>query len=282
MQSTTSIVLSTLHAAQAFMTTHADALGHLNSSSSRSALDAIEQTLSEHAQTQAAARNGGTSAGSRLRVARDTLVVKYLRPIAAISEAQLSQSPDFATFKLPKNTRSVPSLVAAANGTADAASKYADAFISAGMKPTFVADLKSAVIELVAAEAAKGGTKTSRMGATSALEVHTKQAHKVIKQLDALIEPQLANDPALLVKWKATKRFSGKAPAISAATSNLAPAGETQTQVTGAMAATAGAVTPVVSTPPATAATVTTVTAAGQPGSTTAGGAQQAATAGSA
>ena len=59
----------------------------------------------------------------------------------------------------------------------------------------------------------------------SALQLNTQQAHRIVKQLDALIEPQLASDPALLVKWKATKRFSGKAPGVTTATTDSGSGG---------------------------------------------------------
>src|ERR1043166_2242341 len=114
MKSETSTVLSTLHAVQEFMTTHASELGNLNTSASRQDLDQIEATLSDHARAQARSKNGGSAAGTRTRVAKNALLVKYLRPISAIAQSKLSQSPDFAEFRLPKSTRSVPSLVAAA------------------------------------------------------------------------------------------------------------------------------------------------------------------------
>lgn len=222
MKSITSTVLSTLHAVQDFMTTHAGELGNLNTSASRQDLDSIEAALSNQARAQASSNNGGSAAGARTRVAKNALLVKYLRPIAAIAQAKLTQSPDFAGLKLPKSTRSVPQLVAAAQAMRDAAEKHADTLIAAGMAPTFLTDLDSATNEVLAAEALKGASLTSRLGATSALAASTKQAHKIVKALDALIEPLLANDPALLVKWKATKRFSGSAQAISAATTDSA------------------------------------------------------------
>jgi hypothetical protein len=222
MLSETSTALSTLHAVQAFMTTHADALGNLNTSASRQDLDSIESTLSNQALAQVSSRNGGTATQTRLRVAKNSLLVKYLRPMSAVAQAKLSQSPDFAELKLPKSTRSAQQLVTAAGAMGDAASKQADTFIAAGMAPTFLADLKSAVNDVIAAEASKSNTKSSRMGATSALKVNTSQARRVVKQLDALIEPQLANDPALLVKWKATKRFSSAGTAVSVATTDSA------------------------------------------------------------
>src|SRR6185312_11783085 len=96
MLSRTSTVLSTLHAVQDFMTTHANELGNLNTSASRQALDAIEGALSDYARAQAKSKNGGSAAGTRTRIAKNTLLVKYLRPIAAIAQTNLSQSPDYA------------------------------------------------------------------------------------------------------------------------------------------------------------------------------------------
>src|SRR5206468_4772326 len=104
-------------------------LGTLNTSGSRQDLDAIESTLSNQARAQAKSKNGGTAEGSRSRIAKNILLVKYLRPISAIAQSKLSQSPDFAALKLPKTTRSVPQLVAVAQAMGESAAKHADIFI---------------------------------------------------------------------------------------------------------------------------------------------------------
>lgn len=225
MLSKTSTVLSTLHGVQGFMTTHADALGSLNTSASREDLDAVEAQLSTHAATQAQSRYGSASAVTRNRVVRNALQVNYLRPISAIAEAKLASSPDLGTLRLPKNVRTTPQLLAAAEAMGQAAAKYAETFIAAGMAPTFLDDLHAAANAVKEAEATKGSVKSSRMGATKALRVYTEEANRVVRQLDALIEPALAGNPALLMKWKATKRFSAKTPAISAVSTDAATAG---------------------------------------------------------
>jgi len=217
MQSHTAITVNTLHAVQGFMDTNAKALGTINTSASRRDLDAIEAELSEHAAVQAGSKTAGKAAVTRKRVARNTLLVKYLRPIAAIAATNLTQSPDYGSLKLPNDVRNTPQLLAAAASMGDAAAKYADVFIAAGMAPTFLADLAAAVNDVKAADAARAGVVTSRMGATKALDSMTQRARKIVKQLDTLIEPQLANDTALLVKWKATKRFTGRTSPVSTA-----------------------------------------------------------------
>src|SRR5206468_8364983 len=142
---------------------------------SRQDLDSIEATLSNQALAQASSRNGGKSAGTRQRVTKSALLVKYLRPISAIAQAKLSQSPDFAELKLPKSTRSVNQLVASANAMAEAAAKHAETFSAAGLGPTFLAELHSAVSDVIAAEASQSSTKATGMGATKALKIHTSQ-----------------------------------------------------------------------------------------------------------
>lgn len=215
MRSRTSTVLSTLRGVREFMTTNASALGTLNHSDSRRDLDEIEAELSDHAVAQAGSRASRPSAAIRKRLAKDALVTKFLRPISAIAEAKLQQSPDFAGLRVPRNTGTTPRLLAAAAAIADAAAKHADVFIAAGMAPTFVADLQAAADEVQAAETAKCDTLTSQIGATKGLDTATRQARKIVRQLDALIEPLVAYDTSLLVKWKATKRFSGRVPEVA-------------------------------------------------------------------
>lgn len=237
MHSRTSTVLSTLHAVQDFMTANANALGTLNDSASRRDLDEVESTLSGLAVAQARSKNGSRSAVTRKRVVKNTLLVKYLRPISAISQAKLKQSADFAELRLPLPavTRTMPQLVSVAEAMGQAASRHAEVFIAAGMAPTFVADLASAVNDVRAAVTSQGATRSSQLGASKALETTAQQAVKIVRQLDALIEPLLAGNTALLVKWKATKRFSGRTPGVSVAASDSAqspsalPAGDSAT-----------------------------------------------------
>jgi hypothetical protein len=215
MLSHTSVVLSTLQNVQEFMTTNATALGSLNTSESRRALDIIEEALSGHATSQTRSKSGGKAAVARQRVLKSALLVKYLRPISAIAEAQLGQSPDFMEMKLPKALKTTPQLLAAAAAMGGAASKHAATFIAAGMSTDFIAELEAAAEAFKIGATVKGSVSSTQIGATGALKESTKQARKVVKQLDALVEPLLANNTSLLTKWKATKRFSGRTQAIA-------------------------------------------------------------------
>lgn len=210
----TSTVLTTLQNVQAFMTANAQALGSLNSSDSRKALDALEATLSTHAANQTRAKGGGKAAVARQRALKSALLVKHLRPISATAEAQLIESPNFIALKLPKNIRTTPQLLAAAKAMGDAAATYTDTFVKAGLAPTFLTDLQAAAEAVKEGSATRGTSLTSQIGATSGLKVATSRAHKIVKQLDALIVPMIAEQPALAAQWKATKRFSGKVQQI--------------------------------------------------------------------
>lgn len=216
--------LTTLHSVQDFMTNNASALGTINQSNSRQLLDQLAVTLRGYGVNQAGARSGRTTAVARLRVLRNALLVKYLRPISAIAEAQLSQSPDFTELKLPKSARTTQQLLNTAGAMEAAASKYADTFVKAGLAPTFIADLASAANDLQNALTAKASAFNSQKGATTGLVAASKQARKLVKQLDALIEPLLAGNPALLAQWKSAKKFTGRAQPIAGTTLSSAAA----------------------------------------------------------
>src|SRR4051812_3689882 len=210
--------LTTLHSVQEFMTSNASALGAISQSDSRHALDELAATLREHAVSQAGARSGRSTAIARLTVFRSALLVKYLRPISAIAEAQLSQSPDFTELKLPKRIPTTQQLLNTAGAMEKAAVRHAETFVKAGMTPTFLADLAAAANDLEHAFTAKASAFDSQQGATTGLRAVTKQARKIIKQLDALIEPVLVGNPALLAQWKSAKKFTGRARPIASAT----------------------------------------------------------------
>jgi len=225
MQGKTSIAVNTLHAVQEFMDTNDAALGNLNKSESRRDLDAVEAELSNHAATQSRSKTGAKAARAQRKAARDTLVVDYLRPISSTAATKLAQSPDIGALTLPKNLRTTPQYLAAAETMGEAAAKHADVFIAAGMAPTFVADLAAAADNLRAAEAAQASVVTSRLGATKGLDDAERLAHKVVKQVDAMIEPLIKNDTALLVKWKATKRFAARPGVVALPSTSLTQSG---------------------------------------------------------
>jgi hypothetical protein len=260
MRNTQSAVVMALRQVQDFMTTHADQLGNLNESDARTALDDVEATLSGYAASQTSARGGRKAAIARQSVLKNALLVKYLRPIAAIAEAQLDHAPDFAELTLPKPLSTISQLLAAATAMGNAAAKYRDTFVKAGMTPTFLAELEAAANALQHNTTSKSKAVSSHIGATSGLKVATKQAHKVVKQLNALIEAQLASNPALLAQWKATKRFTGRAQPVAGTT--ISSAGTVAVAPAPAAAVTA----PVVSAPevavPGTPAAVTASPAA--------------------
>jgi hypothetical protein len=218
MMSTQEITLNTLRKVQDFMTSNASALGTISHSSSRQALDELAATLRSHGVSQAGARSTRTTAVARLTVLRSALLVKYLRPISAIAEVQLSQSPDFTELKLPKGVRSTQQILNRAGAMGAAAARYADTFVKAGMSPTFLAELAAAANDLESAATAKARAFDSQKGATTGLTAVSKQARKIVRQLDALIEPVLAGNPALLAQWKSAKKFTGRAQPIASTT----------------------------------------------------------------
>jgi NAD-dependent DNA ligase len=118
-------------------------------------------------------------------------------------------------MKLPKALKTTPQLLAAAAAMGGAASKHVATFIAAGMSTDFIAELEAAAEAFKTGATVKGSVSSTQIGATGALKESTKQARKVVKQLDALVEPLLANNTSLLTKWKATKRFSGRTQAIA-------------------------------------------------------------------
>lgn len=264
--SRTSTVQNTLENVQLFMDKNAAVLGNLNTSASRKSLDDLEATLSSHAASQVGAASGTKAAIAKQRVLRNTLLVKSLRPISAIAEAQLNQSPDFIALKLPRATRTTQQILAVADSMGTAAVPHADTFIQAGMPATFLADLKTAAAALKAGAALRGHTAKSQIGATSGLRAATRQAGKIIKALDALIEPALANNPALLSQWKATKRFTGRPTAIASAmidSTATVSVQEAPSQPTAATPVTpVTPVTPATPAAPATQSTGTTTAAA--------------------
>ena len=106
--------LSALHGIRKFMDDHADALGPVNQSASRAALDDVLTEIEQGAAAQDSAETNATSGTQEKNELRDELRQKHMAPIAAIARATLAHTPRIAKLRLPGARVSDRSLIAAA------------------------------------------------------------------------------------------------------------------------------------------------------------------------
>jgi len=203
-------VRNTLVNVQRFLDANATALGPVNTSGARKALDDAIAGLTDHSVSQTEHIIGSTGETEKQRVLRLALRKQFLAPVARVAAAKLGDVPEIATLRLPSKDLIGAALVDAANAMANAAGPYAATFVAAGLKPDFLDALRT-MAQLV--ETSLGGRTdhvTLRRGSTIALGAAAAAGRTAIRLLDAAIQQQVPDDAQLLAEWAAVKRIPRK------------------------------------------------------------------------
>lgn len=236
-----SYVRDTLVNVQRFLDANAAALGSVNSSGGRKALDDAIAALDGHAIAQAEHRIGSTGETQKQRSLRVTLRRQFLRPIAKVAAATLGDVPELATLRLPPDTIMGAPLVDAANAIANAAVPYTATFVAAGLRPDFLDGLRALTQQIEASLGGRTDHTAKRRGSTIGLGSGTAQGRRALHLLDAAIH-QTVTDEQLLAEWNAVRRIPKKpGPARTAATSPAARPASPTVAVSPASAASARA-----------------------------------------
>jgi len=249
MQTTQGSVLESLQAVQTFLTENADKLGDVVKTGARQQLaDAIVE-LTTHAEDQQGSHLAAQGNTQQKRSLELVLRRDHMAPIARIARAELPPTPAVEPLKMPKGRPTVARLAALADGMANAATPFADTFVSAGLPTDFIAQLRAATNAMVASVAERNQNRGKRGGATTGLRQKLGRARRIVHVLDAFIQTALKDDQVLLSSWNIVKRVRRNTNR-SATAANPTVTGPATPPAT--PAATPAATPP--ATPPATAA----------------------------
>jgi hypothetical protein len=200
-------VLTTLTRARTFIDSHREQLGQLESAGYRQKLDDVIAGMERYAVDQESARRIGAGQLARQRSLRAGLRLTHMRPIATIAAARLRETPELNELRMPSRKTLPRQLVIAAEAMATMARPYAPVFIASGLAPDFAEQLEAAAQALAECMTDRDTTATVRAGATAGLRTEASRARHVLRVLSALIEPRLADDPAMLVGWRAARHI---------------------------------------------------------------------------
>ena len=206
MRLTQGSALDSLRGVQRFLDEQADKFGEVNKTGVRKDLDDLIATVSTHAVAQ---KNQDLSARGATRQAeslRTVLLKEHMAPIARIARANLPPTPAVEPLKLPRHRLPANKLAAYAEAMGQVAAQYEKVFTSAGLPPTFVADLKSASDAVVAAYGARTQARSAQVVATDGLKLDLKKGRQVVRILDSFVTKALKNDGHLLSGWKTLMR----------------------------------------------------------------------------
>jgi hypothetical protein len=202
--------LTTLHRIQGFLDAHADALGPVNQSTSRGALDQAVTTLEQAAATQGQAQTAATSRTKWKDALRQELRLQHMQPIAAIAKKKLGTTPLIVDLRLPRANIKDAALVTAGTAMANAAGQYTQTFLDQQLPKDFIAQLQASVAALqqaiVARDLEVAQVKQATQGVVDELVLATTDVHV----LNALVVKQLKGRTDLLAAWRQTKRVKAK------------------------------------------------------------------------
>jgi hypothetical protein len=173
--------------------------------------------------TQTASENDARSSTERLRSARTILLQEHMTPISRVARADLPQTPEMLSLRMPRGRPSTERLASHAYGMGRTATRFAEKFVASGLPADFVSRLNAAADAMLAAADERVGQRTDRTGATKALKAKLARARRIVAVLDPLVKTAAKGDQFLLAKWDGVKRVSLVGTASSQSADPSAP-----------------------------------------------------------
>jgi hypothetical protein len=137
-------------------------------------------------------------------------------------------------FRMP-DSRSFTNLIATAHAFATHAQNLAQDFIDRGRPASFIADLRALASQVEASAHIKHVGRQTQVGGTAGIEANARRGIAIMRELDAILSPLWAGDPAKLATWKSAahvpRRNSATATMIKTPTASIDDA-DTPTQAT--------------------------------------------------
>ena len=221
MQTRQGNMLQSLRNVEVFLDENATQLAGVVQSDVRQRLTDAITSLESHVSAQTEGTFGSKGATQKHKALRRALIRDHMIPIARIAAADLPDTPELRSLRLPASGVSVQRLAAAAHGMADAAQKYADTFTRATLPADFAAQLAAAADAMIASIGDRTKNLLVRRGATEGLKNTLAGGRRIVGVLDALVRSKLQDQPSLLAAWESAKRVTqrpGRAVASEAST----------------------------------------------------------------
>jgi hypothetical protein len=218
-------ILLSLYAVDVFLDAYVNRLPATASAGMR---DRFRRKLAEvelHVQTQEGAPIMAEGLTQAKGAKREALLRDHLAPIARIAKLESANYPALAVLRMPRGAPGTGKLLAHAAGMANIAQDYADVFVAAGLRPTFIEELNGAIDDILTTVTARTEKRGARTGATRSLSTSLIACSKYRAVLDAFIEREARGDTPLLENWRSVKRVGRlpRRPRIAAVAATNAP-----------------------------------------------------------
>ena len=165
MKSNEDNTIFTVRGVQVFLDKNAAVLPESAKTGLRHDLDTELAALIINATVQASGNLNAQGATQKHRSLRTILLRDHMAPLAAIAAARLPQVPELSRLRMPQGTPKIEALTAAAKAMAEAAAKFSDVFITAGLPSDFIAQLNQATTALLTPLSDRAASRADRAGA---------------------------------------------------------------------------------------------------------------------
>ena len=159
----------------------------------------IEQTLGRQRHGHAAMRGAAENRQDHANTLRETM--RELARIARVLDPR--EYPDIAGQMRTANLKVYSKLLARAQCFMDAARPIQEVFIAYGAPADFLARMESQIAAVNAAERRKFDGRGERINATASLTAQTREAIRILRQLQVIHANHYRDQPGLAAAWKA-------------------------------------------------------------------------------
>ena len=198
--------LMTLLTVDAFLDAHADKLPKATATGIRQRFGEALEEVTQHVQTHHASPLMAQGLTRTMQEKRDALLRDHMAPIVRIARLSAPVVPELQPIKMPRGAPGLQKLLAHADGMAVIAQQHHELFVAAGLRPTFVDDLRSAVEDIRTTLADRTNRYGDQAGARKGLASGLVLGNKYKAVLDSLVRSEAHGNAELLADWNIIKR----------------------------------------------------------------------------
>lgn len=179
------------------------------------ALDAIVVRLEQFATEQEVRASAARTATDAKNEFARTLRREYLRPIAQVARRLFAADPELrSAFRVPL-ARDDEGLIQACNAFASRVEEHKTKFTGRGLAPDVVDRLNKATEAFRDALVNRSLDLARRSAATAGMVSELSRGRDLVRLLDLMLTPRLADEPAQLAEWRSIARFLREATVTS-------------------------------------------------------------------
>jgi hypothetical protein len=205
-------LIQALDRVEGYLTRNRDAMQGVVNAEAYQYLTASRDRMGVRMKAQDAFAREAQSSATTTAVLKEQLLREHMRPIATVARARLQAVGELGALTVSTHGKRRGTLVSAGYGMAEAARKYEQTFLTAGLPPDFIARLIAATDAFREAMTTQSQWRAQRVQATTGLVEEARVARGALQVLDALVRARV-REKELLAGWRQHRRVT--VPSVS-------------------------------------------------------------------